>query len=795
MTDPEALPSVIGPYKIIKLLGDGASGRVVLAEQSSPARQVALKLLRGIATTSDSRARFAREAKLLALLEHPGIAHLYAADVADTPSGPQPYLAMEYVPGADLLSHARALPLRDKLALLAAVCKAVHFAHTRGVIHRDLKPANILVDAHGAPKVLDFGIAHVIDPDGETLLTRAGEVLGTLPYMSWEQLGGEAASLDPRSDVFALGVIGYELLAGERPYPQPASASLTAVLEQRRKLQPQKLSLRVPEARGDVETIIHKAMSFEARDRYESASDLAGDLQRYLDYRPIEARPLTATYAASRFVRRHRGLSAAIGVAVLSLFAAAIISTCFGLSEKAARTAAENRSTELRAVNQFLEDTLTTPSPENNTPGSARTLIDVLKNGEKVLASDQSVPPLVAAQVLKTIGTTWHGIEDYPRAEATLALAQERLQAVPDRDPAKRLMVLEVQGMQAITIAARGDVDGGVALLKKTLAELPPATGEAQLLRMSVYGRYADLLLGHADFAEVIQMLDAVVKESVQTLGPDHIQTLFNHGRLAYALRLSGDNAGALKMLQEIMPRLQRVFGPDNSMTLLLQNEQALGYLQTGQFKPAEAGFRAALAAQTRQLGESAQSTNAVRGNLVNALIQLKQWDEAAVLAEKNYALARSKLGADHFDTHMNGRNYARVLEQSGRAPEAEVLYQAAIIGIPKAVGPKHPEAFAARNDYVVFLIEQQRVPEAVKLSASVHEEAVKTFGPEALNTAKWDINYGRALLANQQYAEAKTVLAHALPLLEKAFGAEHPRVVKTKERLAEAEAALVSKP
>jgi len=791
---PDDLPHCIGPYRVIRLLGDGASGRVVLAEQSSPARQVALKLLRGIATTSDTRLRFAREARLLALLEHPGIARLYAADVAETSSGPQPFLAMEYVPGADLLTHARALPLRDKLALLAAVCKAVHFAHTRGVIHRDLKPANILVDAHGEPKVLDFGIAHVIDPDGETLLTRAGEVLGTLPYMSWEQLGGEAASLDPRSDVFALGVIGYELLAGERPYPQPASASLTAVLEQRRKMQPQRLSLKLPEARGDVETILHKAMSFEARDRYESASDLAGDLQRYLDYRPIEARPLTATYAASRFVRRHRGLSAAMAVAVVSLVAAAVISTRFGLREQAARTAAESRSAELRAVNQFLEDALTTPSPESNTPGSARTLIEVLKNGENVLASDQSVPPLVAAQVLKTIGSTWHGIEDYPRAEAALALAQKRLATVPDGDPARQLLGLEVQALQGVVVAARGDVEAGTALLKKSLAALPPSSGEAQLLRMSVYGRYADLLLGHADFAEVIAMLDGVVKESVQTLGPDHIQTLFNHGRLAYALRLSGDNAGALKMLDEIMPRLQRVFGPDNSMTLLLQNEQALGYLQTGQFKPAEAGFRAVLAADVRLYGEAAQSTTAVRGNLVNTLIQLKAWDEATVLAEKNYALARSKLGADHFDTHMSGRNYARVLEQAGRAAEAEALYQAAIIGIPQAVGPKHPEAFAARNDYVVFLIEQQRVPEAVKLAAAVHEDAVKTFGVEALNTAKWDINYGRALLAHSQPGEARAVLSQALPILEKAFGAEHPRVLKAKARLGEAEAALADK-
>ena len=227
----------LGPYRLLRPLGEGASGTVWLAEQAEPRRDVAIKLLRD--GSSAMRLRFAREAQLLAMLEHPGIARLYAADVADGPRGPQPFLAMEYLPGPNLMRHAASLPLRERISLLALVCRAVHHAHSRGVIHRDLKPANILIDAYGHPKVLDFGIAHLIagadSPDG---MTRHGEVLGTLPYMSWEQIGGAAGARDPRCDVFALGVIGYELVCGQRPWPAPPEPGLAAVLQQRRQPPP-----------------------------------------------------------------------------------------------------------------------------------------------------------------------------------------------------------------------------------------------------------------------------------------------------------------------------------------------------------------------------------------------------------------------------------------------------------------------------------------------------------------------------------------------------------------------------
>ncbi len=781
----------LGAYTLLRRLGEGASGTVWLATQAEPQREVAIKLLHE--GSRSMRARFAREAQLLAMLEHPGIARLYAADIADGPEGPQPYLAMEYLPGRNLLLHARDLPLRSRIGLLVTVCRAVHHAHSRGVIHRDLKPANILVDAFGTPKVLDFGIAHLMDAaDGrDGGVTRHGEVLGTLPYMSWEQIGGAAGARDPRCDVFALGVIGYELVCGQRPWGDPAAAGLAAVLEQRR-LPPPRLGLRQPEARGDLETILHKAIAHALEDRYDSAADLAGDLQRWLDYRPIEARPLTPAYALARFVRRHRGYSIAAGVVVASLAVSSVVSLRYAWAELAARSEVESRSEELRAVNRLLEDTLAGASPESQTPASARTLLEVLANGESVLAQDRSVPPQVAAQVLKTIGSTWHGLEQYERARTALATAKGQLDRMPQRVGAPALLALEIRALDALARMALGDVEPATAELRAVLDQLPPQPGgEAQRLRMSVYGRYADALLGRAAYDEVIALLGDIAAESAATLGVDDVQTLFNAGRLAYARRLAGQPAAALGDLQTLVPRLLRVFGPDNSLTLLMQNEQGLCWLATEKFAEAEAAFRTVLATDARLFGEAGNDTLAARGNLIGTLIQQKRWDDAAQLAELNHQLVIGRFGAEHYESPMAGRNRARVLEQAGRPAEAEALYRAAIDGIPRQVGPRHPEAFRARNDYGVFLIEQQRAPEAVSLYAAMHPQAVEAFGEDNANTAAWDGNWARALHAAGRMKDTAQLLRRVLPLLEKHYGADSSRVIKARARLADAEAAL----
>lgn len=776
-------PQYLGPYRLIRVLGEGASGTVWLAEQQDPQRSVALKLLR--LQGDDVRARFAREARLLAQLEHPGIARLYAADVIDTPAGPQPYLAMEYVAGDDVLQHGRTMSMRQQIALLAQICRAVHFAHTRGVIHRDLKPANILVDAHGAPKVLDFGVAHVIDADGETLRTRVGEVLGTLPYMSWEQLGGEAAALDPRSDVFALGVIGYELIAGSRPYPALPTSTLTAVLEQRRSTPPQRLSQRRAEARGDVETMLHKAMAFEASQRYGSADELAGDLQRYLDCRPIEARPMTATYVMGRFARRHRALTAAVLIGSASLAISAGVSLRYAAAERTARTQAEARAAELTAVNRLLEDTLSAASPESTTPAGQRSLLEVLEAGEQITISDRSLPPNVAAQALKTMGATWHGLEQYARARSSLSKARERLAHIESpQDDNVALLTLEVDALDALAQMAQGELDAGRQQLQQVMSQLPRASGAAQELRMAVYGRYADALLGRADYAGVIAELGSIVGESRETIGDRHVLTLFNEGRLAYAQRLSGDVAGAAQRLSRLLPLLRDQLGTEHPLTLLMLNEYGLGLLQSGQPEPANAIFAELVALDDKVYGANSHSSLNARGNRINALIELKRWDEATQLARVNYQTKRTLLGESHFDTLMASRSLARVLEKAGELVEAEALYRAAIDGIPRAVGAQHAEAFRARNDYGVYLIERGRIDDAVALYRALHTDSVTTFGDDNLNTAAFDNNWARALHAGRRCDEARTLLETTIPKLVRHYGDDNPRTQKARERL-----------
>src|SRR5689334_6476372 len=251
----------IGRYKITRLIGEGGMGAVYEAEQEQPRRTVALKVIKpGLASPQLLR-RFEQESQALGRLQHPGIAQIYEAGTADTGFGPQPFFAMEFIAGASLLEHAaqRRLNARQKLEILVKVAEAVHHAHQRGLIHRDLKPGNILVDETGQPKILDFGVARVTDSDAQvTRETDVGRLVGTLAYMSPEQVLADPLELDTRSDVYALGVILYELLAGRLPYQ--ISRNLPEAAHTIREQDPARLSSVSRGYRGDIETIVGKAL-------------------------------------------------------------------------------------------------------------------------------------------------------------------------------------------------------------------------------------------------------------------------------------------------------------------------------------------------------------------------------------------------------------------------------------------------------------------------------------------------------------------------------------------------------
>ncbi len=778
----------IGPYRILERIGSGGMGSVYLAIQPNPERRVALKTIRQELSSPRLRERFAHEARFLAALEHPGIARVYESGSATTAHGEVPYLAMEYVDGRPLLEAADtgAWSLDKRLRVLAALAEAVQHAHVRGIVHRDLKPANILVDGSGQPKILDFGVARAIDvePSASARLTFVGEVVGTLHYMSPEQLSGDPTRVDARSDVYALGVIAYELLSGELPFPA-SDSSLIEVIRSRDTTPPRQLSSLKPEYRGELEIIVMKALAGDAQARYQSAQALADDLTRYLEHRPILARAPSGWYLASKFVRRNRIGVAAAAIVVLALLGATVFS--LRAADRAQRALAEAtaRGVELSAVNGFVEQMLVSADPELG--GSQdRPLREVIDGAERAL--DTLREPRTAGQVALLLARTWSGLGDSERVDKLLARAEPWVMTGFGAHSPEHF---QLQRLRAEELGKRGELDDALAAYDGLIRDMR-TTGldpglEAERVRLAT----AQLMQAKGEANAAVALINEVLARSGAALereAPDEYDgARYN---LAFAQLFLGDFPAAEALLRDVMARETERLGADHPQTLYTVKALGQSLHRQGRLAEAEPLYRMVYEKRKAAYGEDHRTTLNAATQLAAGLVSLQRAAEAEpILREAIAAMeARGEQRAPQFVANLN--ILAGALDQLQRLDEALAL-TARGIAIERDVGAPNQDTLAARNWHAKLLLRLGRVSEASEEFAELLPLAEQTLGREHVNFAIFSSDAAACELAQQRFDVARERLEAVLPALEARFGPSHQRTRDGYGRLAEAYAGL----
>ncbi|MCG6116608.1 MAG: serine/threonine-protein kinase [Aquimonas sp.] len=767
-----ALPESIGPFRILGLLGEGGMGRVYRAMERTPAREVALKVA-GLPTRA-ALERFQREIELLAQLEHPGIARLYATGV-DAHSG-LPWLSMELVAGEDLGRWAmRTQPGREAIVeVLLSICTAVQYAHGRGVLHRDLKPSNVFVTAEGDARVLDFGIARLLGPSGsgDPTLTVAGQILGTLPYMGPEQLAGD--TVDARSDVYALGVIAYELLGGQLPYPRLRTASAFEALDIIRAGDPPPLGSLSRRAQGDLGDVVMKAIAPERERRYASVDAFAADLRAVLESRPVSARPPTPSYLIGRFMRRHRALSTAIGSVALVLVFATGISLRFALAEAGARAEAEERAAEAQAINDFLTDMLQSADPERSLGRQLR-VSDLLAPAESSLLGSDSLAPSARARLLSVLAGVHLNLGQPESALATVG----RGEAI-DLEPGDSLRDIQ------LSQRSRALLDLGRSAEALTLLDAALAQGERSeegRIGLEFLRVQAQLELG-GDPAGHEAKLRALLTDARASLGDQHPNSVLALHNLSVVLQTSGKWQEALAISEQVVALRSALHGSEHPQTLYSRNIMSNLLFRMGRVEESLALSREVLEARRRALGDAHPSvwvsTQAIGALLMTQgevesgaeLLQqaLERFDERFGPSSNFALLTRDALGQAH--------------EKLGNLEQAQSLYEQVIANGMGTDGLLRSEAMPTRNNLAMLLSDAGRKQEALLHFDRLLPEAEARYGSAHPYVGMFRGNRAQCLAELGRRAEARLEFQHSLENLRASLGEAHPRTQRVQSQL-----------
>jgi serine/threonine protein kinase/Flp pilus assembly protein TadD len=712
----QAIPADFAPgYELRGRIHRGGQGAVYRAVQKSTGRCVAIKILHaGPLAGEHERLRFKREVQVLAQLEHPNIVGIVDSGI----SSGHAYFVMDYIDGEALGAHPGPDEgiCRETADLFLRICTAVSEAHLRGIIHRDLKPSNVLVDAEGQPHILDFGLAKLVGSvphEGSCDVTMTGQFVGTLPWASPEQAAGRPEQVDIRTDVYSLGVMMYQVLTGEFPYP--LSGSLPEALrriEQAAPIRPRAVNPRID---AEIETIVLKCLAKEPGRRYQSAGELARDLRHYLDDEPLEAKRDSSFYVLRKTLGRHKLATAATLALILLACSSAVAMTVLYRGKVRehdraidARDAARRETDKARAIDEFLQNMLAAPDPVAK--GRDVKVVDLLSHAALELSGAFPDQPDVEAAVRVTLGRTYSALGLYPEAveqfdralelrrrtpglvapetltvmydlaavlwmQGELAEAEAlmrelldgRRRVLGDDDPA----TLEaLDGLGAI-LKSQGKTEESIAIGREVLAGLESCLGPDDALTIQAVANLAFRLDGHGDYAEAEPLLRRAIA-GLQRLGrgdePDTITVMAN---LANLLGKTGRLEEAEMLAVEVCSARQRLLPPGHA--LLGDSRQIQGRIAMARqdYAQAEGLFREALAVHRAALPEGSWRTAITQCDLGKCLSRLERYAEAETELLGAYSTLSTPKGEHLPQRRVIAEALAALYEAMGRSEEA----------------------------------------------------------------------------------------------------------------------------
>jgi eukaryotic-like serine/threonine-protein kinase len=791
----------IGPYRVLRTLGVGGMGEVFLAERADAEfdQRVAIKVVYAGSLTHAVQSRLKIERQILAQLDHPNIAHLL--DGGTLPDG-TPYIVMEYVDGTaiDAYCDSNRLDVTARLKLFQSVCAAVHYAHQNLIVHRDLKPSNILVTAEGVPKLLDFGIAKLLDErqaGSHTLaMTHADFRLMTPDHASPEQVRGQVITTS--SDVYVLGVLLYKLLTGTSPFVI-ASMRLTdierAICERDPPLPSQAVGSDVSaeargitEARGvsagrlrrilrgDLDNIVIMAMRKEPERRYSSSQQMASDIQRYLDGKPIIARRDTLSYRSAKFVRRHwLPVTAGVGAIVLILaFAATTYVQSLRIAAERDRVAqqrglAEHERVRAEEVSNFLINLFKLSDPGENR-GNQVTARELLDSGAKRLQAGLKDQPETKAALLSTVGAVYDSLGQYQDA---LPILDESLQLQPQSHDRSRIDTLLELGQAHI---GAGDLAGAETPLQEALRLAQNGFGASSQESGHALWILGKLRQQQGQFSEAKDLYKRALAISETNFAPQtDISAVLDDLAQIYAREQQW--ALAKQTYERALDVDRRILGDDHPRVAMHLQNLAVVAQNMGDLARAEALYRDVIRRQQRAYGDRHPETVVPKGNYGLLLQREGRLAEAEPLLREVVSMRLSLHGPDHYQVGYARVSLAMLLHDKGDLQGAESEFRQALAIYDKSLPANHQWRAAALMHFARLLVDRGKAAEALPLSQQSVDIWTATSPPGSSTIAQAHAIHAYALSHLGKPREAADELEAALPVLLKARGADDPFV------------------